>query len=96
MDLSGGPRIHMGDNSQIPSIGRGSIKIQHGEFINVLYVSSLAANFLSICHMTHTASPKQFLFGPNSVEILDISIRNIIVKGVANHASRAYEFSHFL
>ena len=36
------------------------------------------------------------IFGPDSVEITDISIENIIVKGVANHASKAYEFSHFL
>ena len=44
LDLSGGPRIHMGDDSQIPTSGRGSIKIQHGEFKNVLYVPSLVAN----------------------------------------------------
>ena len=30
------------------------------------------------------------------MEILDISIGKMIVKGVANHASKAYEFSHFL
>ena len=36
------------------------------------------------------------IFGPYSVEITDISIGNIIVKGVANHSSKAYEFSHFL
>ena len=36
------------------------------------------------------------VFGLESVEISDISTRNIIVKSVANHASKAYEFSHFL
>ena len=35
-------------------------------------------------------------FGPNSVEITYISIGNIIAKGAANHASKAYEFSHIL
>ena len=54
LDLSGGHTIHMGDNSQIPTIGRGSIKIQHGEFKNVLYVPSLAANFLYVYQKTHT------------------------------------------
>ena len=57
---------------------------------------SLAANLLSICQMTHTGSPKRVIFGPDSVEITDISTRNIIAKGVANHASKAYEFSHFM
>ena len=46
--------------------------------------------------MTHTGPPKRVIFGPDSVEIKNISTRNIIAKGVANHASKAYEFSHFL
>ena len=46
--------------------------------------------------MTHTDSPKQVVFDPDSMEISYISTRKIIVKGVANHASKAYEFSHFL
>ena len=36
------------------------------------------------------------IFGPDSVEIIDISTGNIIVKGAANHASKAYGFSHFM
>ena len=96
MYLSGGPSIHMGDSSQILAVGRGSIKIQYGEFKNVLYVPSLAANMLSVYQMTHTGSPKKVLFGPDSMEILYILTGNIIVKGVVNHASKAYEFSHFL
>ena len=36
------------------------------------------------------------IFGPDSVEITYISTGNIIVKGAANHASKAYEFSHFM
>ena len=46
--------------------------------------------------MTHTGSPKRVVFGPNKVEISYISTRNIIEKVVANHASKAYEFPHFL
>ena len=30
------------------------------------------------------------------MDISDISAGKLIVKGVANHASKAYEFSHFL
>ena len=46
--------------------------------------------------MTHTGPPKRVVFGHDSVDISDISTWNIIVKGVANHASKAYEFSHFM
>ena len=41
--LSGGLITHMGDESQILYVERGSIKIQHDEFNNVLYVPSPAA-----------------------------------------------------
>ena len=44
LSLLKGPNIHMGDDSQIPTEGRGSIRAKHGEFKNVLYVPSLAAN----------------------------------------------------
>ena len=64
LTLSGGPRIHMGYDSQILAIGRGSIKIQHGEFKNVLCAPSLAVNLLFVYQMTRTGSPKQVVFGP--------------------------------
>ena len=62
----------------------------------MLYVPSLDANLLSIYQMTHTGPPKRVIFGPESIGITYISTRNIITKGAANHASKAYEFSHFL
>ena len=86
----------MKDNSQILEASRGSIKIQHGEFKKVLYVPSLATSLLSVYQVTHTGSPKQVVLGPDLVEISDISTEKLIEKGVANHASKAYEFSHFL
>ena len=36
------------------------------------------------------------MFGLDLVEITYISIGNIIAKGAANHAPKAYEFSHFM
>ena len=45
--------------------------------------------------MTHTGPPKRVVFGPNLEEISDISIGNIIAKGVAIYASKAYGLSHF-
>ena len=46
--------------------------------------------------MNHTIPPKRVIFGLDLVEITYISTGNIIAKGVANHASKAYEFSHFM
>ena len=86
----------MGNNSKFETKGKGSIKLEHGKFKDVLHVPSLAANLLSVYQMTHTGSPKRVIFGLDTMEITDISTRNIIAKGVANHASKAYEFSDLL
>ena len=63
-------------------------------FKNVIYVPYLAANLLSIYQMSHTGSAKKVVFELDSMEISDISIGKLIAEGVANHASKAYEFSH--
>ena len=83
----------MGNNSKVQTKGKGSIKLEHGRFKDVLFVPSLASNLLSIYQMTHTRSPNRVIFGPESVEITDISTGSIIAKGIANHASKAYDFS---
>ena len=69
LNINEGPTIHMGDDSQIPIARRGTIRAKHGVFRDVLYVPSLAANLLSFYQMTHTGSPKQVVFGPDSMEI---------------------------
>ena len=90
------PSIQLGNNNRVQTKGKCSIKLEHGRFKDVLYVPSLASNLLSVYQMTHTGSPKQVIFGPDLVEITNISTGNIIEKGAANHASKAYEFSHFM
>ena len=59
----------MGDESQIPIAGRGSFKIQHGGFKDVIYVPSFAANLLYIYQMNHKGSPKRVTFDSDLVEI---------------------------
>ena len=46
--------------------------------------------------MTPKEYPKRVTFDSNSVEITKKYTKNIIEKGFSNHASKAYEFSHFL
>ena len=48
LNVKEGPTIHMGDDSQIPAIGKGTMRAKHGVFRDVLYVPSLVANILSI------------------------------------------------
>ena len=46
--------------------------------------------------MTHTGSPKRVTFDSESVEIIEKTTGNIVVKGIANHSTKAYEFLDFL
>ena len=96
ISLSKRPNIHMGDDSQIPVEGRGSVRAKHGEFKNVLYVPSLAANMLYFYHMSHTGSPKRVTFDSDSIQFSEKNNGNLVVKGIANQSTKAYEFSHFL
>ena len=91
-----GPIIQLGNKIRVQTKGKGSIKLEHGRFKDVLYVPSLSSNMLFVYQTTHIGSPKRVIFGPNSVDIIDISTGNIITKGTANHASKEYEFSQFL
>ena len=70
--------------------------MKHGEFKNVLYVPSLVANLLFFYHMTHTGSPKRVTFDSGTIEITKKYTGQFIAKGIANHSTKAYEFSHFL
>ena len=46
--------------------------------------------------MTHTGSPKRVTFDSNTVEITEKSTGQIIEKVIANHSTKAYDFSQFL
>ena len=47
-------------------------------------------------NLTHTGSPKKVIFSPDDVEITDILNGKFIEKGVVDHTSKVYMFSHFL
>ena len=96
LDMSKGPPIVLGDDSLTESLGKGRIDLDHGKFNNVLYVPGLASNLLSLYQMIHTGSPKKVIFSLDEVEITEISSAKVIAKGVANHYSKVYMFSHFL
>ena len=46
--------------------------------------------------MTHTREPKRVIFTPNSVDISEISIDQVVAVGYADHHERMYKFSNFL
>ena len=46
--------------------------------------------------MNHTGSPKRVKFNLESVEITKKATGLLVVKGIENNFTKAYEFSHFL
>ena len=96
LDMSKGPPIVLGENSRTDSLGKGRIDLDHGMFNNVLQVLVLASSILSMYQMTHIGSPKKVIFSPDDVEITKTSNAKFIAKGVVDHTSNVYMFSHFL
>ena len=96
LDMSKVPPIVLGDDSLTDNLGNGRIDHDHGMFNNVLYVLGLASNILVVYQMTHTGSPNKVIFSLDYVEITDISNGKLIAKGVVDHTSKVYMFSHFL
>ena len=94
--MSKGPPIVLGDDSLTNSLGKGRNYLEHGKFNNVLYVLGLASNILSVYQMTHTGSPNKVILSPDDVEITKILNGKFIEKGVVDHCSKVYKFSHFL
>ena len=74
----------------------GRIDLDHGNFNNVLYVTGLASNILSVYQMSHTRSPTKVILSPNEVEITEILNGKVIAKGVVDQTSKIYMFSHFI
>ena len=96
IDMSKGTPIFLGDDSLTDSLGQGRIDLDQGKFNNVLCVPSLSSNILSVYQMTHIGSPNKVIFSHDDVEITEISNGKVIAKGVVNHTSKVYMFSHFL
>ena len=46
--------------------------------------------------MTYAGSHKRVTLDLDSVEITEKATGNLVAKGIANHSTKAYEFSHFL
>ena len=80
-----GTYICMGDDSEIQAKGIDMIDLEYGYFNNVLFVTSLATNLLSVYQMTHTGRTKRIKFTQNDVEISKISIGQVVVVGFVDH-----------
>ena len=96
LDASNDPKIVLGDDSKTESKWKGRIYLNHGSFINVLYVPYLAANIILVYHATHAGSHNKVVFTPSDVEITKFSNGRVIEKCFVDHSYKVYKFSHFM
>jgi hypothetical protein len=85
----------MGDDYPIEVWCRGRVYLDHGLFQDVLIVSNIPVNLLSIYQITHSGSGKKVELTPDSVIISVFSYGSKFFVGEVNHRSRLYTFSHF-
>jgi hypothetical protein len=48
------PPIFMGDDTPVAIAGEGRVELPNGSFVNVLHVSNLSINILSVYKITQT------------------------------------------
>jgi hypothetical protein len=96
LDACKGPPILMWDNSSVEVIGKGRIELTNGSFENVLHVSKLSVNLLSVYQMMNSGTGKKVVFTPNVVDIYDMKTNSKVATNEVNHQSRLYTFSKFI
>jgi hypothetical protein len=95
LDGCKGPSILMGDNSSVEVTDKGRIELTIGSFENVLHVTKLYVNLLSVYQMMNSITGEKFIFTPNSMDIYDMQTNSRVATGEVNHQSGLYTFYEF-
>jgi hypothetical protein len=70
-------KIFVGDDRSLSVVGSGIVQVDNGHFNDVLSVSSLSCNLLSVYQITHSGEGKTVKFSPHQVVIKDINILSV-------------------
>ena len=76
--------------------GKGHVEMENGEFKDVLYVSKLSSNLLTIYQIDQIGDGKKFEFLLDSVMAHNLKDDSLVVVGKFNHDKRLYSFSSFV
>jgi hypothetical protein len=86
----------MGGNSPIEVTDKGRIELTNEIFENVLHVSKLSIDLLSMYHMNKYGTGKRVIFTPNGVDIYDMQTDSGVATSEVNHESKFYTFLKFI
>jgi hypothetical protein len=96
LDACKGPPILMGDNSPAVVTGKGGIELINESFENVMHVSKLYLNIISMYQMKNSSIGKRVIFTHDAVDIYDMQTNSRVATGEVNHQSRLHTFSKFI
>ena len=86
----------MGDDTKMEFEGKGHVKMENGEFKDVIYIPNLSSNLFSICPITHLLDSHKVEFLLDLVMVHSLRDDSLVVVGKVNHDKRLYSFSHFV
>ena len=82
------PHIFVGDDTKVEVEGKGEVEMESGAFKDVLYVSNLTFNLLSVYQITHYRGGNKVEFLPDLVVVKSIKDDSMVAIGEAKHDSR--------
>jgi hypothetical protein len=89
-------KIFVGDNRSLSVVGSGTIQVDNGHFNDVLCVSSLSCNLLSVYQITHSGEGKTVEFSPHQVVIKDLKDpKHVLTTRIVDDITRLYKFDKF-
>jgi transposase InsO family protein len=89
-------KMCVGDDRYLSVVGYGTVQVDNGHFNDVLCVSSLSCNLLSVHRITHSLEGKTIEFSPHQVVIKDLKDhKHVLANGIVDDITRLYKFDNF-
>jgi hypothetical protein len=90
------PKIFFGDDRSLNVVGSGTIQIDNGHFNDVLCVSSISYNLLSMYQITHSGECKTIEFSFHQVVIKDLKdTKHVLSTRIVDTITNLYKFDNF-
>ena len=89
-------QISVGDDRSVSVVGFGTVPVENGHFSDVLCVTKISCNFLSVYQITHLGEGKTMTFTPHQVVIKDFrNPQNVLGTGTVDDITSLYKFNNF-
>jgi hypothetical protein len=89
-------KIFVGDDRSLSVVGSGKVQVDNGHFNDVLCVSSLSCNLISLYKITHLGEGKTVDFSPHQVVTKGLEyLKHVLATGIADAITRVYKFDNF-